>query len=409
QTAARYGVAVDGARADWPAIRDRVETVIDTIRGGDGDANIRRSGVALYKDHARFRSPHEIEVDGDVLRFDRAVIATGARAVVPPIPGLAEAGFITNVEAVALERLPRSLAIIGGGVVATEFAQIFGRLGVEVTILNRRERILPREEPELTEELQDIFRREGIRIENGIQARRVERAGGLARIDLERDGAPVRECGAETILLATGRAPVVDDLGLDAAGVAYSKAGVEVDAMLRTTAPNIWAAGDVIAGGFPFTHVADYQARIVAANVLGHGRPREVDYAVVPWGIFTDPELGRVGLTEAEARATGCQVRVARTRFRDIARGIAAGETDGLVKLVADRVTGRLLGAHILGARGAELLGEAALAIRLRLPAGAIADTLHAYPSLSEGVFWTALELSKPESPLMEAVRGVQM
>ncbi|HET7091945.1 MAG TPA: FAD-dependent oxidoreductase, partial [Thermomicrobiales bacterium] len=172
QTAARYGIAVEGARADWPAIRERVETVIDTIRGGDGDANIRRSGVALYKGHARFRSPHEIAVDGDVLRFDRAVIATGARAVVPPIPGLAEAGFITNVEAVALERLPRSLAIIGGGVVATEFAQIFGRLGVEVTILNRRERILPREEPELTDALQDIFRREGIRIENGIQARR---------------------------------------------------------------------------------------------------------------------------------------------------------------------------------------------------------------------------------------------
>ncbi|HEU5431198.1 MAG TPA: NAD(P)/FAD-dependent oxidoreductase, partial [Thermomicrobiales bacterium] len=305
--------------------------------------------------------------------------------------------------------LPRSLAIIGGGVVATEFAQIFGRLGVATTMLTRRERILPREEPELTEALQEILRREGIRIENGVQARRIERDGGLARIELERDGAPVADCAAETILLATGRAPAVDDLGLDTAGVAYSAAGVAVDATLRTTAPTIWAAGDVIAGGYPFTHVADYQARIVADNALGRGRPREVDYAAVPWAIFTDPELARVGQTEAEARATGCDVRVARTRFRDIARGITAGETDGLVKLVADRVTGRLLGAHILGARGGELLGEAALVIRLRLPVGAIADTLHAYPTLSEGVFWTAFELAKPESPLMDAVRGVQM
>ncbi|HEX5499133.1 MAG TPA: FAD-dependent oxidoreductase, partial [Thermomicrobiales bacterium] len=232
QTAARYGIVVDGARANWPAIRDRVEAVIDTIRGGDGDANIRRSGVALFKGHARFRSPHEIEVDGEALRFDRAVIATGARAVVPPIPGLAETGFITNIEAIALARLPQSMAIIGGGVVATEFAQIFGRLGVGVTMLNRRERILPREEPELTEALQEILRREGIRIENGVQARRVARDGGLVRIDLERDGAPIDGCAAETILLATGRAPEVDDLGLEAAGVAYSKAGIEVDAML---------------------------------------------------------------------------------------------------------------------------------------------------------------------------------
>ncbi len=408
QTAARYGIVVDGARADWPAIRARVETVIDTIRGGDGDANIRRSGIVLFKGHARFRSPHEIAVDGELIRAERVVIATGARSVVPPIPGLAEAGFITNVEAVALDRLPRSLAILGGGVVATEFAQIFGRLGVAVTMLNRRERILPREEPELTEALQEVLRREGIRIENGVRARRIERDGALARIALERDGAPV-DCAAETILLATGRAPEVRDLGLEAAGVASSPAGIAVDATLRTTAPNIWAAGDVIAGGYPFTHVADYQARVVAYNVLGRGRPREVDYAAVPWGVFTDPELGRVGQTEAEARAAGCDVKVATTHFRDIARGITAGETDGLVKLVADRVTGRLLGAHILGARGAELLGEAALAIRLRLPVGAIADTLHAYPTLSEGVFWTAFELAKPDSPLMDAVRGVQM
>ena len=160
--------------------------------------------------------------------------------------------------------------------------------------------------------------------------------------------------------------------------------------------------------GYPFTHVADYQARIAEHNALSGARPREVDYRAVPWATFTDPELARVGLTEQEARQAGHDVRVATVRMKDIARAITAGETEGMVKLVADRVTGQILGGHVLAARGGELLGEIALALRLRLPAAVLAETLHAYPTLSEAVFWAAYELAKPDEPAMEAVRGVQ-
>lgn len=408
RTAARYGIAVGRVRTDWPAVRRRVETVIDTIRGGDGDQNIRDAGIALFKGHARFRSPHEVEVGGETLRAERIVVATGARPVVPPIPGLRETGYLTNVEAVALATLPASLAIVGGGIVAVEFAQIFQRLGVAVTLLNRRERILPREDPELTAELEAVLEREGVRIEREAQVTAVERTGRGKRLLAERRGEPV-VCEAAEILLATGRAPVVEGLDLDAAGVAHGERGIAVDETLRTSVRHIWAAGDVVAGGHPFTHVADYQARIVVANALGGGRPTEVDYRGVPWAIFTDPELARVGLTEAEARRAGCDPKVATVRFRDLARGITSGETDGMVKLVAERVSGHLLGGTILGARGGELLGEVALAIRLRLPADAIANTLHAYPTLSEAVYWAAYELAKPDDPAMDAVRGVQM
>jgi pyruvate/2-oxoglutarate dehydrogenase complex dihydrolipoamide dehydrogenase (E3) component len=184
--------------------------------------------------------------------------------------------------------------------------------------------------------------------------------------------------------------------------------GIAVDDELRTSAPHVWAAGDVVSGGHAFTHVADYQARIAEHNALSGRPPLRTDYRAVPWAIFTDPELGRVGLTEREAREAGHDVKCATVAVRDLARAITAGETDGLVKLVSDRRTGRLLGGHALAARGGELLGEVALAIRLGLPVSALCDTLHAYPTFSEGVFWAAYELAKPDDPALDAVRGVQ-
>ena len=409
RTAGDYGIAVEAARVDWPAVRRRVEHVIDTIRGGDGDANIRATGVDLRKGDARFVGPHEVEVGGDRLRGDRIVVATGARAHVPPIPGLVEAGFATNVEAVAFDALPRSLAILGAGVVATEFAQIFRRFGVEVTVLNRRDRILPREDADLATELEAVLRREGVRIEPSVRAERVERVNGIARIHVAGDGGAPFVVEAETILLATGRVPVVAGLDLDAAGIAHGPDGIVVDRTLRTSLPHVWAAGDVIKGARPFTHVADAQAKVVVHNALGGGPMREFDDRVVPWVVFTDPELARVGPTEAEARAAGLDVAVASYRFRGLDRAITATQTDGLVKLLADRSSGRLVAGHLLGAHAGELLPEVALAVRLGLPASALSDTLHAYPTFAEGVFWAALELAEPHDPLMDAVRGVQV
>jgi pyruvate/2-oxoglutarate dehydrogenase complex dihydrolipoamide dehydrogenase (E3) component len=393
RTAARFGLAIPSAEPDWPGVRRRIAGVIDTIRGGDGDQNIRKSGVHLFKSHARFRSAHEIEVDGEVIRADKVVIATGAATVVPQADGLREAGFITNIEAVDLRTLPASLAIIGGGAVAIEFAQIFARFGSRVTVLASAEQILPGEEPELTSILRRVLADEGIRFETGVRVNRVETGSDGKRVSGERNGETVT-CTVDEILLAAGRAPAVVGLNLEATGVAYDKKGIQVDAELRTTAPNIWAVGDVIANGFPFTHVASHQVEVAEHNALSGEAPRTVDYSAVPWVTFSDPELARVGMTEAEARAAGHEVVIGKMPIADFARAIATDQRAGLVKLVAERETGKLLGGHILAPGGGELLGEVTLAVRLGLPVSAIAGTIHPYPTFSETVAYAARAIS---------------
>jgi pyruvate/2-oxoglutarate dehydrogenase complex dihydrolipoamide dehydrogenase (E3) component len=405
--AGRYGIAVDNARADWAAVIERVERVIDTIRGGDGDRNIRDAGIDLRKGQARLRSLREAEVAGDVLRGEAIILATGARAAIPSVPGLCETGFITNVEAVTLPELPKSLAIIGAGIIAAEFAQVFARFGVEVTVIGKSSRLLRHEEPELAETLREILEQEGVRVETGVTLQQVTRAGDRKRIRGHRDETPL-ELEVDEILVAAGRTPNVDDLGLEAAAVGYDSSGIGVDAFLQTTAPGVWAIGDCVAGAPRFTSLADHQARVATHNALGGTPAREAAATLTPWAIFTDPELGRAGMTEAQARAAGYTVRAETVPMRDLARAVIAGETAGAVKLVADAQSGRLLGGSVLAAGGGELIGEIALAVRLGLGARAIADTLHAYPTFSEGVFWTAWELAKPEALGQEATRGVE-
>lgn len=392
RTAARFGLSIPAAEPDWPGVRRRIAGIIETIRGGDGDQNVRDTGIHLFKSHARFRSPHEIEVDGEVIRTDKVVIAAGATTTVPEVAGLREAGFITNIEAVDLPTLPASLAIIGGGVVAIEFAQIFARFGSRVTVMASADQILPREEPELTEILRRVLTDEGIRFETGVRVNRVETGPDGKRVSGDRNGETVT-CTVDEILLAAGRAPAVDGLNLEAAGVAYDKKGIQVDAELRTTAPHIWAVGDVIANGFPFTHVASHQVKVAEHNAMSGEPPRTVDYSAVPWVTFSDPELARVGMTEAEARAAGHEVEVGRMPIADFARAIATDQRQGLIKLVAERGTGKLLGGHILAPGGGELLGEVTLAVRLGLPVSAIADTIHPYPTFSETVAYAAREI----------------
>lgn len=406
--ASRYGIEIPAFTVDWTAVMDRVARVIDTIRGGDGDANVRNAGIALFKSHARFRDANTLMLeDGQIISADKVVIATGAAERVPTIDGLLDVGYITNMEAVALPALPRSLAIIGGGVIAVEFAQIFARFGVEVTILGSSDHLLPKEEPALADALQTVLEHEGIRVETGVRVTHVDRDGENKVLRAE-GGGKAQSWSASEILLAAGRAPVVDGLDLENAGVEYSpKDGIAVDAQLRTTAPNIWAVGDVT-NVYPFTHVADYQARIAEHNALSGEAPHAADYAAIPWATFTDPELSRVGMTEDEAIEAGHDAVSATVQMKDLARAITSGETAGMVKLVADRSTGRILGGHILAANGGELIAEVGLAMRTGLVVQEIAKTVHAYPTMSEAVFWTAYELSKPPVPSFTDVRGIQ-
>src|SRR5215207_4464550 len=231
RTASRFGIKVEDVQVEWPRVIDRVERVIDTIRGGDGDRNIREAGIDLRKGHARLLSPTEIAVEGDVLRGEAVILATGVRAFIPAIPGLREVGFSTNVEAVTLPALPRSLAIIGGGTIAMEFAQIFARFGVKVTVLGRNPRLLPLEEPELVDILRELLAQEGVRIETGVTLECVSSRRDRKRIVAHRDGRRF-EVETDEILVAAGRTPQVEDLGLETAGVVYDATGIVTDAAL---------------------------------------------------------------------------------------------------------------------------------------------------------------------------------
>lgn len=394
-----YGIDVRGpVRPDATALFAHVDTVIDTIRGGDGDRNVRALGIELYKEHGRLLSPHEVLAGDDRLSADRIVLATGASQRVAGIDGIERAGYITNREAVALGALPASLVIIGGGVVGTEFAQIFTRLGVAVTLIVSRAHILPKEDPVLTAELEVALEAEGVRIERHSRAiaARVDRGEKVVTVRGEDGG--TQDIATAEIMVATGREPNVANLGLADVGVAHSEHGIAVNTTMRTNVPSIWAAGDVT-GVYPYTHVADYQARLLAHNLFTEGPLLKADYRVVPWVIFTDPELARVGLTEEEARAGDYDVVIGEVPYADQDRAIVTGQRAGRVKLVVDRATRRILGGHILGAHAGELIVPVALAMRHGLPIDAIHDTIHPYPTMSEAVWWAAAQLVTEKLP----------
>ncbi|MFT4038450.1 MAG: FAD-dependent oxidoreductase [Thermomicrobiales bacterium] len=407
RTAASLGLRIPEAQVEWPAVTAHVAGVIDAIRGGDGDQNIRDAGIDLFKEPARLLRAGAVQAGEATLTGKAIILATGARARIPDVPGLEQAGFITNIEAVALPELPASLVIIGAGIIALEFAQIFARFGVEVTVLARGPRLLPTYDAALASALQAALEQDGVAVQLGAAATRVSRREGQKQITFTQDGDEHTLTAAE-ILVAAGRDANIHDMGLREAGVMTQPDGVIVDDTLQTTVPGIWAVGDCVAGAPRFTPVADDMARVAVDNALGHTRARFGRTQLVPTVIFTDPELGHVGQTAEQARQAGHRVRTATVPIGALARAVITGKGEGMVTLVADADTGRLLGGSVLASGGGEVLGEIALAIRLGLPAGAICDTLHAYPTFSEGVFWTAWELAKPAEMGLEAAIGVE-
>ncbi|MCZ7573243.1 MAG: FAD-dependent oxidoreductase [Ardenticatenaceae bacterium] len=321
----RYGLRIAAAEADWTAVHTWVGQVLDRIRGGtriEAHRHIAATGIDLYWAEARFGSPHEVIVGTQTLRAARIIIATGGEARVPPIDGLREVGFLTNIEAVSLAPLPRRLAIVGGGPIGVEFAQLFHRFGVAVTVLEMADHILPKDDRELIDRLAGLLVDEGVR--------------------------------------------------------------------LRTSVAHIWAAGDVT-GGYQFTHVAAEQGQLAAHNAFA-SRPTSFDDRVVPWVTYTDPALAHVGQTEEQLREAGVRYRVARLALNELDRAITTGETDGLVKLLADE-EGQLLGGQILAPNAGDLIAPVVLAMHARLPVKVLAETILPYPTMAEGVRWAADKL----------------
>jgi pyruvate/2-oxoglutarate dehydrogenase complex dihydrolipoamide dehydrogenase (E3) component len=314
----------------------------------------------------------------------RIVIATGSKPAVPPIDGLRDVPFLTNETVFSLERQPETLLVLGAGPIGLELAQAFARLGTTVRVIEAEQRLLPREDEELAELLGQHLAREQVEVLLDTKVTRVAREGRAIRLFGARgDGTPVTVEG-DTLLVATGRAANVAPLETEKAGIEIGKSGIVVDERLRTTAAGVWAAGDVT-GGLRFTHVADYEARLVVRNAF-FPLTSKADYSAVPWVTFTDPELAHVGLTEREARERyGDSVRVWRRPFGDVDRAITDDETCGMVKLITD-TRGKILGGHILGHGAGNMIGEVTLAMKHGIPAAKLATTIHPYPTYPEAI-----------------------
>jgi pyruvate/2-oxoglutarate dehydrogenase complex dihydrolipoamide dehydrogenase (E3) component len=380
--AGAFGVALPAPpRADFGAAMARMRRLRAGIARNDSAARAASLGVDVFLGEGRFVGPDRLEVSGDTLRFKRAVIASGARASAPPIPGLDEAGYRTNETIFTLTELPRRLAVVGAGPIGCELGQAFRRFGAEVTIIGAEQRVLPREDPDASAVLHRQLEREGVRLVLGAKLGRVDRGGGERVLVFERGGATsVIPC--DEILVATGRAPNVEGLGLEAAGVRADRSGVVVGDGLRTTNPRIYAAGDVCSV-FKFTHAADAMARLALRNAFFFGRGRASEL-VIPWTTYTDPEIAHVGLSAVDDAAAGGQVRTLTVTFDEVDRAVLDGEPEAFARLHVDPGTGRILGATVVARHAGEMIGEPTLAIGKGLSAADLSTTVHPYPTQAE-------------------------
>ena len=392
------GLELQG-EVDFPKLIAQKDELVERLRQekyveiAEDDSNIE-----IIEGKARFIDPHHVQADGKVLASERFIIATGARPSVPPIEGLDQVDYLTSRTAFELQELPEALVIVGGGYIAVELGQLFQRLGSQVTILERGPRVLRGFEPVISHLLQGILEEEGLRIETGAEVRRVRRDGANVAVAIRRAGGKFEVRGTH-LLLATGRQPNTDGLGLEAIGVSLDERGfIRVDDGLRTSVEGIWAAGDVI--GPPLaTPVGAREGTIAAENAL-LGKHRKMDYHAIPRAVFTDPEVGSVGLTEEEAEREGieCECRVLDLKL--VPKAAAIREAAGLVKLVAEAATGRALGVHLLVPRGAEIIHEGALAVKLGLRVSDLIELIHVYPTISEALRMVAQSFTKDVSRL---------
>lgn len=385
RTASAVGLHPRELDFDFADVMASMRAVIARIQPHDDPETIQKRGVNTVRATARMLAPDRIAVDGQELATRRIVIATGSRPQIPPIEGIRETGYLTHESILELDHQPAHLLVLGAGPIGLEFAQIFARLGTEVTVVEMTDSILPREDAELSDALRQILEDEGIRFLLGRKAVAAKRDARGRRLKLAGPDGPTREVSGDEILVATGMRPYTEGLGLENAGVEVEDDGsIRVDDRLRTTASNVWAAGDVT-GKLLFTHAADYQARLVVRNMF-FPFPARADYSRIPWATFTDPVLARIGLTESQARSRhGDRIRVYRQPFDDLDRAITDRAAHGLVKLVTDS-GGRLLGAHVLGSHADALIQEVAVAMRAGLKVGELSQIVHIYPTWPEGV-----------------------
>ena len=397
--AERYGLDRATAEFDFARVMERVQAVVGRIEPHDSVERYTQLGVDVVEGEARLVSPWEVEVEGRRLSARNIVLATGARPLVPPLPGLAESGYLTSETLWDLRELPRRLIVLGGGPIGAELAQCFARFGSEVTVVEMAARLLPREDADAAAEVEARFRAEGLRLATSHRALRVEPGDGERRLICEHEGREVA-LPFDRLLVALGRRANTAGFGLEELGVALEEnRSVAVDGLLRSNFPNIYACGDV-AGPYQFTHVAAHQAWHAAVNsLLAPWWSFRVDYRVIPWAIFTSPEVARVGLSEDEARARGIDYEVTRYGIDELDRAIADGEDHGFVKVLTPPGKDRILGATVVGAEAGNLVAEFVLAMKHGLGLNKLLGTIHIYPTMMEANKYAAGEWKRAHAP----------
>jgi pyruvate/2-oxoglutarate dehydrogenase complex dihydrolipoamide dehydrogenase (E3) component len=395
RTADRFGMRAVEPEVNFAAVMGRVRDAIATIEPKDSMARYRGLGVDCVAGDARLLDAHHVAVGDRVISARSIVLATGATPWVPPIPGLAEAEPLTSDNLWDLEQLPGRLLVMGGGPIGCELAQAFQRLGSRVTLIDLEPRLLPREDADVSAHVESVFRDEGMNVRLSHRAVRVVDG----HLEAETAQGPV-SLPFDRILVAVGRRPDVSGLGLDAAGIELDEQGrPRVDRYLRTSSPSVFACGDLI-GPYQFTHMASHQAWFATVNALfGRFRRFPVDYRVVPWATFTDPEVARVGLSEREARDQGLDVEVTTYRLDDLDRAVAEGDAAGWVKVITPRGRDRVLGATIVGVEAGETISEFILAMRHGLGLKRLMSTIHIYPTRAEAVKLSAGAWRRAHAP----------
>jgi pyruvate/2-oxoglutarate dehydrogenase complex dihydrolipoamide dehydrogenase (E3) component len=381
--AGAFGVHVpQGVTIDFGQAMERMRRLRAAIAPHDSVQRFSDLGIDVFIGEGRFVDGHTVEVAGERLNFKKAVIATGARAAAPPIQGLEEISYLTNESVFSLTELPKRLAVIGAGPIGCEMAQAFARFGSEVLLVETLHGILPREDADASGIVLESMQKDGVKLLCcGKDLKLAKADGGKIRFTVASHGKAYDEV-VDQLLVAVGRAPNVENLGLDAAGVAFTKKGVQVNDRLQTTQPDIYAAGD-ICSPFQFTHAADFMARIVIRNALFFGRSK-ASVLTIPWCTYTEPEIAHVGLYEKQAQEQGIAIDTFTRALREVDRAILEGHTDGLARVHVRKGTDKIVGATIVAANAGDLISEITLAMTHKLGLGRIATTIHPYPTQAE-------------------------
>jgi pyruvate/2-oxoglutarate dehydrogenase complex dihydrolipoamide dehydrogenase (E3) component len=394
ENAERWGVHASDVSADLPKIVAQKNQVVQKFRDGLLKKMNDRPNLRVFHGTAQFTGPHQVRVGDQVLESERIFIDTGARPSVPPISGLSDVTYLTNENVMDLTVLPEHLIILGGGYIGLEFGQMFRRFGSQVTVIHSKSQIASQEDPEIAAELQRALAAEGMRFICNARTTQAEQKNGTIALTVEQGGTKTTVSGSH-LLVATGRRPNTEELALDNAGVALNRdLTISVNNKLETSVPGVWALGDV-KGGPAFTHISYNDFQIVYANLV-EGANRTTDKRIVPYSIFTDPQLGGVGLTEKEARARGYKLKIGRAPMSRVSRAIERDETAGLMKIVVDATNDRVLGATILSTDGGETVHIIYTLMLAGAPYTLLKGAVYIHPTLAEGLFF-----------LMDDVKGV--